>query len=78
MAERNPLTDPIVGDLVEGPGGERRLVRVRRAGPPLEVVSFGVSLSGRLLDDKGVLRECSLSSWREWAQGGSILERASD
>lgn len=67
MSDRNPLTDPKRGDVVQ-----RALsttpITVWASGDQVEYCFTG---SGQ----RGHLRAMSLESWREWLQGGRVIHR---
>ncbi len=69
--DRDPLDDPLYGDIVEGMDGERRFVEIRPRGRARGVHyrCAGNSTPGLSL----LPIECSISDWRRWARGGKVL-----
>ena len=60
---RNPRTDPLKGDVLEHPSGEKRMVLARY-----------VENSTVHYREGSIVAECSNEQWTEWAKPTSIVD----
>jgi len=69
---RDPLHDPLYGDLVEGSDGERRFVEIGlRLGT--RYVNYRCTGTTSMPALKPLVLKCTLSDWRRWAKGGKVM-----
>lgn len=71
MAERDPKTDPMPGDVLRYPStviaDKRRVASVRKAGRGYSIV---YDLGGSLMPHR-----CSLADWRKWAATAEVIHK---
>jgi hypothetical protein len=67
LVPRDPLNDPLYGDIVEGIDGELRFVEIR---PRQRAKDIRYRCAG---GRSALPLKCTLSDWRHWAKGGKVL-----
>lgn len=72
---RSPLVDPVQGDVLEGPDGERRSVEVhgRDCSEKVRYRRAGGDRSG---EASAQLLECGIEDWRRWAENAEVVHAA--
>lgn len=69
---RDPLSNPLYGDVVEGMDGERRFVEIRQRNRTRDVHYRCAGASSTQAISSFPLK-CTISDWRRWARGGRVL-----
>jgi len=72
---RNPIIDPVCGDVLQGGDGERRSVEIHERGERDKVRyrRAGANLDGT---EAAAVCECDIAAWRHWAREAEVLHEA--